>query len=164
MSNNLPFFTDECAQTEIRKTSRTDMEFASRWYETDTGKFHNMDRKFICSTWEPARCAIELIWEGYTPGAITIVDTDYENYEIRYSMPMFAGINYMEAIWVSARKPLTEGTAEYDEWYALVSAAMATHIPEYPMHKLSVIKHPSNCKYSLGDPTGQDDLPQESSI
>ena len=85
MSNNLPFFIEACAQTEIKRSGRTDMEYISRSYRPETDRIVNMDRKFICSTWEPARCALEFVWEGYATGAMTIVDTDYENYEIRYS-------------------------------------------------------------------------------
>ena len=79
-----------------------------------------MDRKFICSAWEPAKCAIEFIWQGYGVGAMHIVDTDYENYAIRFSKVNFAGINWMEAIWVDSRVPLEEGTQDYINFVAMI--------------------------------------------
>ncbi len=80
----------------------------------------SMDRQWICSSWEPAKCAIEFIWEGYALGSMHVIDTDYENYEIRFSKANFAGVDYMEAVWVGARKPLRMGSSDYQEWYDLV--------------------------------------------
>ena len=108
-----------------------------------------MDRKFICSAWEPAKCAIEFIWQGYGLGAMHIVDTDYENYSIRFSKANFSGINYMEAIWVDSRVPLEIGTQEYLDFVDMIETKLAKHIPSYPMTRLSPIQHTSDCKYQL---------------
>lgn len=49
-----------------------------------------------------------------------IIDTDYENYAIRFSKGNFAGLNYMEAIWVDSRVPLEEGTQDYINFVAMI--------------------------------------------
>ena len=76
-----------------------------------------------------------------------VIDTDYENYEIRFSKANFAGVDYMEAVWIGARKPLRMGSNDYQEWYALVEQRMAELIPSYAMRRLSLIRQSPMCMY-----------------
>ena len=147
MSNDLPWYTDRytCAQDEVRKEADGTYRFYSRSYSLLTGREGEMDRDFICSNWEPGKCAIEFIWQGYSLGAQLMVDTDYENYEIRYSSASFAGVPYMEAVWVGARQPFEEGTPEYEAWYDMVTQKMAEKLPSVPMVDLGYIKHTPDC-------------------
>ena len=149
MSNNLPWFTESCAQDEIRLESDGTYTFYSRWNNLSDGYDGEMDRRIICSNWESGRCAIEFLKWDYTLGAQLVVDTDYESYEIRFSKATFMGIDYMEAVWVGAREPLSEGTPEYDAWYDKVSSKMEKYLPSYPMYKLSAIEHNPECEYQL---------------
>ena len=72
---------------------------------------------------------------------MSIVDTDYENYEIRFSKANIAGIDYMEAVWVGAREPHEPGTDDYELWYARVELAMLKYLPDFELRRLSPIKH-----------------------
>ena len=105
MSNDLPWYEDwfTCAQDELEKQADGSYRYLSRWYNLKDGRHDDMDANFKCSAWEAGKCAIEFLPGDYSLGAMLMVDTDYESYEIRYSSASFAGIDYMEAIWVSAR-------------------------------------------------------------
>ena len=76
-----------------------------------------------------------------------VIDTDYENYEIRFSKANFAGVDYMEAVWIGARKPLRMGSSDYQEWYDLVEQRMAELIPSYEMRRLSLVRQSPMCMY-----------------
>ena len=157
MSNDLPFFTETCGQLQIKENSVGETWFYSRSYSISRDRYLEMDRQFLCSQWEPGKCAIEFIWEGYDLGAMHIVDTDYDNYAIRFSKATWAGIDYMEAIWVDAREPLEEGTQEHDDFVALITEKIAEYIPSFKMDRLSTIKQSTDCRYQLndgGDPEG----------
>ena len=51
MTNDLPFFIDECQQRWITSTS-----YSSRAYNTKTGSMSVMDRGFRCSNWNAGDC------------------------------------------------------------------------------------------------------------
>ena len=152
MSNDLPWYEDwfTCAQDELEKQADGSYRYLSRWYNLRDGRHDDMDANFKCSAWEAGKCAIEFLPGDYSLGAMLMVDTDYESYEIKYSSASFAGIDYMEAIWVSARQPLQEGTPEYDAWYDVVTQKMAQYIPNTPMTDLGYIRHTDDCVYTLG--------------
>ena len=82
-----------------------------------------------------------------------VIHTDYDNYEITYGNPRFAGLDVWAGIWIRARTPVQPGTAEYDDWYAKVSNAMATYWPTEAMDDFRVQPHNSRCTYTLGEPS-----------
>ena len=107
MSNDLPFFTEYCNQDEVHLEDDGSYTFYSRWYNPRTGYFGEMDRPYKCSAWSNSgKCAIEFVPGDYTLGRLQVVDTDYDSYFIHFSKATFAGIDYMEAVWIGAREPL----------------------------------------------------------
>ena len=108
-----------------------------------------MDRPAACSNWYGGDCRISIIPYAYWSGNWQIVSTDYTTYAITYSLNKAANVGYMEAVWVDARSPYEEGTADYDAWYAVIEAEMAAKLPGYKMRKLSYITHNSSCQYQL---------------
>ena len=150
MSNDLPWFTEQCGQSEIEVLSDGSLYYKNRWYDIDTGESSDMDRAITCSIYRPADCRIALFWEAYWSGTIQIISTDYTSYAIEYSYAEAANIDYMQAVWVYSRDPLVEGTTEFDTFYATIEAEMADKLPKFKMRHLSVVEQDTiNCVYSL---------------
>ena len=124
--------------------------FYARSYELSTGEFTNMDRPFKCSQWNSGKCAIEFAWNAYFLGGMSIVDTDYDDFEIRFSKANIAGVDWMEAVWIGAREPHKFGTPGWNLWYKKVQLALLKYLPMFDMRRLGWIEHDKEkCKYQL---------------
>merc|ERR1712012_310441 len=65
MSNDLPWFTEQCGQSEFEIMSDGTYYYRNRWYDIDTAESSDMDRPMTCSIYRPADCRFEIIWEAY---------------------------------------------------------------------------------------------------
>ena len=150
MSNDLPFFTEQCGQSEVEILSNGNLYYKNRWYDIAEAEADDMDVDMTCSKYRPADCRIALFWEAYWLGTLQVIATDYTSYSIEYSYAEAANIGYMTAIWAYSRTPLVYGTADFDSWYATIESEIDSKLPNFKMRHLSVVEHDSvNCVYSL---------------
>ena len=150
MSNDPPFFSESCTEHEMVREADGSLAYYNRSWKFSEQRFTEMDAGLYCSAWQPGKCTLDVPqFPVYEFGLLGFVDTDYESYEIRWTNLNIAGVDYMEAVWVGARQPLTEGTPEYDDWYRKVESVMAEKLPNFNMRRLGNIVHNSECLYSL---------------
>ena len=144
MSNDLPFFTEECGQYQI-----DDDMFYARWFNTKTQRVGNMDAGFRCSNWNAGDCQLEISPGMWSIGSFQFAFVDYEDFFVAYSVADMAGISFMESVWIGSRTAYKQGTDEFVDFKDRVSLVMDALMPTYPMSKLGVVKHTDQCEYTL---------------
>jgi hypothetical protein len=62
-----------------------------------------------------------------------VIGTDYTNYAVIYSCTTILGncFSFNKYLWLLSRKPLVQGTADFDAFMAIVNPIIAEKVPKY---------------------------------
>ena len=144
---DLPFEGGDCVTAQYAKRTDGGIDVTNSQYYIDQARLDSI--KGYAYTSKFTSGLNNVFFNADFGGDYRVLSTDYTNYAVVYSCTTILGncLSIFKYVWILSRKPLTEGTPEFDAFMAIVNPILAEKVPRYDTRILRTTIHNSKCKY-----------------